>query len=313
MHNIDLTILVPAYNEEKSILKLLNSINAANLNKINTEIIVLINGSTDNTTQVVNNFKKKKKNSNLSWVIFETNERGKTKALNLGLSMSKSEIIINIDADCKIKKESLIMIFNKLKICEQLLLVGGLDRPDFRCSDKQSLLYQFQVVHQIYREVRGRVLPVGRLMGYKRSSFDKFPKYLHSEDTWLALDLAKRHGWKSVKILTDAVVNFSPALNWLDYIKQESRFECGLPQILDQFPELENIYNQRRINVEQKSKDKIESEIFEKMDMFKIPRERWTQMNDIIDSVIIENALIMNKQLISKDGNWDPTRSTKNE
>ena len=54
-------------------------------------------------------------------------------------------------------------------------------------------------------------------------------------------------------------------------------------------------------------------EIFEKMDILKIPRERWTQMSDIIDSIIVENAQVMKKQLISKDGNWDPIGSTKNE
>jgi glycosyltransferase involved in cell wall biosynthesis len=313
MSNFDLTILIPAYNEEKSILELLKSVEKSHLIGIKTEVKVLINGSLDKTLAIVTNFIRTKKNDSVLWTVSDIKQRGKTKALNVGLSLSKSEIIINVDADCQLETNSLAIIYTKLKTNKEFLLVGGLDKPDFRYSDKKSLLYQFQIVHQIYREVRGRVLPVGRLMGYKHSIIENFPQFLHSEDTWLALDIAEKHGWRTVSVLTDAVVKFSPALNWLDYIKQESRFECGLPQIMAQFPELEEIYNQRRINIKQKSKKQIELEIFEKMDILKIPRERWTQMSDIIDSIIVENAQVMKKQLISKDGNWDPIGSTKNE
>lgn len=311
MSKIDLTILIPAYNEEKSILDLLKSINRSNLAGIMTEAIVLINGSTDKTLNVVMNFIRTKKNSNILWTVSDIKKGGKTEALNVGLSLSKSEIIVNVDADCRLEKYSLVRVYDKLRINKGLLLVGGLDKPDFRHSDQNNLLYQYQRVSQIYREVRGRVLPVGRLMGYKRSNIGKFPKSLHSEDTWLALDIAKRYGWESIKVIPDAVVNFSPALNWPDYIKQESRFERGFQQLLDRFPELENIYNQRRANIKHKSKEQTELEVLEKMAEFKIPRERWTELSDIINPIIAENSLMMKYQLISIKGNWDPVESTK--
>ncbi len=210
----------------------MKSIDKSELAGITIEVKILINGSTDKTLAIVTNFIGTKKDDNILWTVLDLKQKGKTKALNEGLFLSRSEIIVDVDSDCRLEPDSLVKLYSKLKTNKELLLVGGLDKPDFKCSDKKSLLYQFQVVHQIYRETRGRVLPVGRLMGYKRSSLDKFPEFLHSEDTWLALDLAKKHGWKSVKVLMNAVVNFLPALNWLDYIKQESRFECGLPQIL---------------------------------------------------------------------------------
>ena len=65
--------------------------------------------------------------------------------------------------------------------------------------------------------------------------------------------------------------------------------------------------------MKQKSRKQIEQEVFNKMDKLKIPRIRWAQMNDIIDSIIVENAKVMKKLLISDSGNWDPIGSTKNE
>ena len=49
-----LSIIIPAYNEDKTILKVLNQVNATKSDKINYEVIVVDDGSTDDTKNILN-------------------------------------------------------------------------------------------------------------------------------------------------------------------------------------------------------------------------------------------------------------------
>ena len=88
-----LTIIVPAYNEESRIKDTLEGIK--NIEEI-TEIIVVDDGSTDNTSKVAREVKSDK-----ITVITQDKNRGKGYALNNGLkkAMIKSDIIGFLDAD----------------------------------------------------------------------------------------------------------------------------------------------------------------------------------------------------------------------
>ncbi len=54
-----LEILMPAYNEEKCLAKLIPEIHENIKNKIDYSIIICEDGSTDNTLEVIENLKKK--------------------------------------------------------------------------------------------------------------------------------------------------------------------------------------------------------------------------------------------------------------
>ena len=93
-----ISILVPAYNEEKNILKCLKAILANKYEKF--QIIVIDDGSTDKTKELVESLQKKHKNISL----IKGNHKGKSAALNKGLQVAKHEIIVSIDADTFIDK-----------------------------------------------------------------------------------------------------------------------------------------------------------------------------------------------------------------
>lgn len=99
----DLTILIAAYNEEEHILKTLSSVkNQDYLGKITT--IVIDDGSTDNTYALASSADCE------NLLVLKNNHEGKSSSLNLGLKKSQDEIIITIDADTYLAKDSITQI-----------------------------------------------------------------------------------------------------------------------------------------------------------------------------------------------------------
>jgi len=101
------TVLIAAYNEEKSIAKTLRSIKKQDYpGKI--EIIIIDDGSKDATIEKAQQTKMKK------LTIINANHGGKAAALNLGLSHAKSPYIITIDADTCLIRSAMSKLVDRL-------------------------------------------------------------------------------------------------------------------------------------------------------------------------------------------------------
>ena len=102
-------VLIPARNEEKTILKTLESLKDQKIS--NLEIIVIDDSSTDNTSKIVNNFKKEfKKVSLLSGKKLPQGWVGKTWALKQGVDFANKknyDFYVFIDSDIVITKKLL--------------------------------------------------------------------------------------------------------------------------------------------------------------------------------------------------------------
>ena len=97
------TILIPCFNEEKSVVGTINSVLDLNYPKENMQIIVIDDGSTDNTyNEVLKHFK-----INPIVEIYKKENGGKFTALNFGIEKAKHRFIGSLDADSYVEKESL--------------------------------------------------------------------------------------------------------------------------------------------------------------------------------------------------------------
>ena len=89
-----LSILVPVFNEEKTIVSVLKRINETKVENIDYEIIVINDGSTDNTKKLLEN------NNNLySSLISNSRNSGKGYSVKEGLKISQGDYVIFQDAD----------------------------------------------------------------------------------------------------------------------------------------------------------------------------------------------------------------------
>jgi len=109
---MNLSIIIPIYNEEKNILKLYRKLKEV-LSSLSMEyeIIAVNDGSIDNSYKVL---KEISKNDNAFKVINFRKDFGQTAAISEGIDMSKGEIIIPIDADLENKPEDIPNLLNKL-------------------------------------------------------------------------------------------------------------------------------------------------------------------------------------------------------
>ena len=101
-HSID--VVIPAFNEEKTIAQCIKSVQKLNCPKDKLRIIVVNDGSTDNTQKIVE--KLQKKDSRIS-LINKQNEGSKAAALNAALKLSKSELLACVDADSFVTPDAL--------------------------------------------------------------------------------------------------------------------------------------------------------------------------------------------------------------
>jgi len=89
-----LSVIIPVYNEEKNISKVINKVDNVNLMGITKEIIIVDDFSTDNTKKILSELK----NPNLK-IFFHQENQGKGSAIRTGLKHGTGDIILIQDAD----------------------------------------------------------------------------------------------------------------------------------------------------------------------------------------------------------------------
>jgi len=94
-----LSIIIPAYNEGKTIHKILDKIQAVQLiNNIQKEILLINDCSKDNTEESILNYQSENPNFPIQYYKHDIN-RGKGAALHTGIQKATGEILIIQDAD----------------------------------------------------------------------------------------------------------------------------------------------------------------------------------------------------------------------
>ncbi len=94
------SIIIPAYNEEKTIGQVIDVIHKSN---VNCEIIVVNNCCTDKTEEIA-------KNEGAEIVV--CNNKGKGYAMEAGLKAAKHEVVVYLDADIADYHENLIHLLS---------------------------------------------------------------------------------------------------------------------------------------------------------------------------------------------------------
>ena len=91
-----LSVIIPVYNEEKTISEIIRRVKVVNLKK---EIIIVEDGSTDRTKEILEEVVKQKNDNNEIKLISRSKKSGKGEAIRTGLKYVTGDIVIIQDAD----------------------------------------------------------------------------------------------------------------------------------------------------------------------------------------------------------------------
>ena len=130
-----LSIIVPVYNASHTIERCVNSILKSNVNNSQYEIILINDGSIDNSLEICNCMKMT--NENIQ--VFSHSNAGTSTTRNVGLENAKGEYLWFVDADDYIETSFLEQIFEFIKLYPDCNVIsfdyiksGALDHDVFR-------------------------------------------------------------------------------------------------------------------------------------------------------------------------------------
>ena len=187
----EVSVVIPAYNEEKDILQTLHAL-AANNTERSVEIIVVNNNSKDNTEALV-------RASGVTCV--NETKQGITAARNAGLAAARGKYILNADADTLYPKDWIEQMVAPLANNDNVAITYGRFSfiPTGVTSRFTYFFYEYiaDAVRYVNKHFREEAVNVyGFNSGYRREQGIAVDGYNHpvgaNEDGWLALKLREK-------------------------------------------------------------------------------------------------------------------------
>jgi glycosyltransferase involved in cell wall biosynthesis len=147
---MDISIVVPLYNEEESLPKLFEWIERVmNENKFTYEVIFVNDGSTDKSWEVVELLQKQ--SQNVKGIKFRHNY-GKSPALYCGFRAAQGDVVITMDADLQDSPDEIPQLFSMIKN-ENFDLVSGWKKK--RYDSKLTKNIPSKIYNSTARKVTG--------------------------------------------------------------------------------------------------------------------------------------------------------------
>ena len=115
-----LSIIIPVYNVEHYIKTTLQSVFNQNIDETSYEVIVINDGTPDNSMSIVTEFSKKHKNLS----IISQDNQGLSCARNAGLQRAKGDYVWFIDSDDTIVNNAIALLFPLMKMQADIYVFG---------------------------------------------------------------------------------------------------------------------------------------------------------------------------------------------
>lgn len=111
-----LSVIIPAYNEEKYIRKTLHSLQLQSFQDF--EVIVVANGCTDGTESVVRKRVGEDKSGVAKLRLYSLSKAHVSLARNYGASVAHGEVLVFLDADTELEQDTLLKIQEQFRSSE---------------------------------------------------------------------------------------------------------------------------------------------------------------------------------------------------
>jgi biofilm PGA synthesis N-glycosyltransferase PgaC len=241
------SILIPAYNEGAGVLSTVKTILASTYK--NVEVIVINDGSKDNSDKLMRAFVKEYNSRSIDGVkqkiavrYFYKENGGKGKALNFGIEKAKGDIIMTIDADCVLTPTTVGNFVRSFDNPKVMAAVGNVKiaNTETMVGVVQYLEFLFSFYFKKAESVLGMIYIIGGAAGaFRKEVFSRVGMFDHTtitEDIELTVRIQKA-GMKVV-YASDAIVYTEGASDLGGLMKQRLRWKKGLFETLGKHRDL---------------------------------------------------------------------------
>jgi glycosyltransferase involved in cell wall biosynthesis len=170
------TVIVPTYNRKDEIRELLSSLSAQTIPSNDFEIIIVDDGSTDSTEEMVNGFIV---DADLNIRFLKQDHRGPGEARNLGMNNALGKYHLFIDSDCIADKNWLTAYKNAVKDSNP----AGFGGPD-------KVLPNFSPIQKAIDYSMTSFITTGGIRGHSNKKISKY--YPRSFNMGVRADVVKR-------------------------------------------------------------------------------------------------------------------------
>jgi putative glycosyltransferase (exosortase G-associated) len=135
----EITVIVPVYNSADTLEKCICSIMEAKYPADKIEVLLVNNGSRDNSFEIFQCYQEEHPGTNLKWM---NARQGKSKALNMALFNSEGKYIIHLDSDGVLQQDALLNMITRFEAHDDIHCMTGsiLTNPEAINSSKRGLM-----------------------------------------------------------------------------------------------------------------------------------------------------------------------------
>lgn len=156
------SVIVPTFNRACEIKELLDSLTKQTISKDLFEVLIVDDGSTDETSEVVNDFFD---NSDLNLRFLKQDHKGPGEARNYGMKDARGEYLLFIDSDCIADKDWLLAYKRRLENEERK--PAGFGGPD-------RVLSSFSPVQKAIDYSMTSFITTGGIRGHSKKKISKY-------------------------------------------------------------------------------------------------------------------------------------------
>ncbi len=175
------TAIVPCWNEEKTVARTVHSLLELDYPKDKFKIMIVDDGSTDKTWEVIQQFK-----NNPQIELHTKKNGGKYTALNYGLSKLTTDLVGCLDADSYVHKDTLKKIVYYFQDKETMAVAPSIKlwEPKSVLQLLQKIEYGFGIFNRkMFQYMNAIYITPGPFSIFRKEVFEKLGPYRHAHNT----------------------------------------------------------------------------------------------------------------------------------
>ena len=239
------TVIIPVYNGRHSLGQCLTSLSGQTYPQGSLEVLVVNNGSVDNTHEVFLEQKRQPFAGRLEWVSIA--DKGKAWALNAGIHLARGTYIVNIDCDVVLDPDAILNMVRAFEADPQLAAATGsiqvLPADSSATAVKRILAecefmeyyFSFHVGRQFQTATNSLFTLAGAFSAFRADVLLRTQLYSHStvsEDTDLTFDLYERLPGSKVAVVAEVVAYLEPTASVSSIYAQRVRWQRGQLEVV---------------------------------------------------------------------------------